>query len=59
MTGLQAANHAIQYCGQGRPASIIPLEPEEEHVIAARKLVHLGRTLQELNPLASLVPSLL
>ena len=57
VTGLEAANLVVQHCGQGLPAHVIPLEPEEGHVTFARGLVRSAQTLQQLNPLNALFPS--
>ncbi len=38
VTGLEAANRVIEQFGQGQPASIIPIVPDEPHIQAARVL---------------------
>ncbi|NJK41056.1 MAG: FAD-dependent oxidoreductase [Acaryochloridaceae cyanobacterium SU_2_1] len=38
VTGLEAANHVINRCGQGQPATIIPVEADEPHIQIARGL---------------------
>lgn len=40
VTGLQAANLVCQRLGQGRPADILPVEPDEPHIAAAKELNH-------------------
>lgn len=59
VTGLEAANHVIHHSGQGKTAHIIPLEPEEGHVLATRQVLRAGQALQRLNPLAGLLPTVL
>jgi uncharacterized protein with NAD-binding domain and iron-sulfur cluster len=44
VTGLEAANRVIQQLGQGSPAPIIPIEPDEPHIELAR---HANRTLKD------------
>ena len=58
VTGLEAANLVVRHCGQGTAANVIPLEPEEGHVVSARRLLRVGQALQQLNPLNSLLPSI-
>ena len=38
VTGLEAANLVVQQTGQGQPANIIPIEPDEPHIEALRLL---------------------
>ncbi|MFW6357639.1 MAG: hydroxysqualene dehydroxylase [Chroococcales cyanobacterium] len=38
VTGLEAANLAIDYLGSGQKATIIPVEPDEPHIQVARSL---------------------
>lgn len=38
MTGLSAANLVIQQLGRGQPAAILPVEPDEPHIAAAKEL---------------------
>ncbi|KAI7840340.1 hypothetical protein COHA_006122 [Chlorella ohadii] len=38
VTGLQAANLVCERLGQGRPADILPVEPDEPHIAAAKEL---------------------
>ncbi|MEO0948475.1 MAG: FAD-dependent oxidoreductase [Cyanobacteria bacterium J06641_5] len=45
VTGLEAANLAIEYCEQGKPAEIIPIEPDEPHIQVAREL---NRSLRQI-----------
>lgn len=59
VTGLEAANQVVKYCGQGQTANIIPLEPAEAHVVAARSLIRAGQQLQQLNPFNSLIPGVM
>ncbi|KAK9788284.1 hypothetical protein WJX73_005739 [Symbiochloris irregularis] len=59
VTGLEAANHVVRACGQGRSAQVIPLEAEEGHVVGARRVIRGLQGLAELNPLARLLPQAL
>jgi len=43
VTGLEAANLAIDRLGMGRPADIIPVEPDEPHIQVARSLNQMVR----------------
>jgi uncharacterized protein with NAD-binding domain and iron-sulfur cluster len=43
VTGLEAANRVIQRFGQGTPATIIPVAPDEAHIQLARKFNQVGR----------------
>lgn len=45
VTGLEAANRVIAQHGQGLPATIIPVEPDEPHVQIGRSLLHFARNL--------------
>jgi uncharacterized protein with NAD-binding domain and iron-sulfur cluster len=45
VTGLEAANHVIEQLGQGTPANIIPVEPDEAHVQMGRSLLRFARAL--------------
>ncbi len=38
VTGIEAANAVMQYCGQGTLAPVIPIEPDEPHIQQARSL---------------------
>ena len=38
VTGLEAANLAVSYLGQGQPSDIIPVEEDEAHIQMARSL---------------------
>ena len=38
VTGLSAANLVIQQLGRGQPAAILPVEPDEPHIAAAKEL---------------------
>jgi uncharacterized protein with NAD-binding domain and iron-sulfur cluster len=38
VTGLEAANYVVSQFGQGEPAAIIPIEPDEPHVQIGRSL---------------------
>lgn len=40
VTGIEAANAVMQHCGQGTPAPVIPVEPDEPHIRLARALNH-------------------
>ncbi|MGG6242485.1 hydroxysqualene dehydroxylase [Nodosilinea sp. AN01ver1] len=40
VTGLEAANHVIAKLGQGQPAEILPVIPDEPHIQALRSLNH-------------------
>ena len=42
VTGLEAANQVIAQCGQGQPATIIPVEPDELPMQWGRSLNHPG-----------------
>lgn len=44
VTGLEAANHVISQLGQGAPAVIAPIEPDEPHIQMARSV---NKTLRE------------
>ncbi|MDX2228714.1 MAG: FAD-dependent oxidoreductase [Leptolyngbyaceae cyanobacterium bins.349] len=44
VTGLEAANRVIQQLGQGLPAPIIPVEPDELHIQVARSLNRTARS---------------
>ncbi len=44
VTGLEAANGVIAQLGQGTPAPIVPVEPDESHIQAARSLNQLVRS---------------
>lgn len=55
--GLEAANNVIACCGAGEPARILPLEPEEGHMLAARGVLRAAQRAAELNPLARLLPA--
>lgn len=57
--GLEAANNVIACCGGGDPACILPLEPEEGHMLAARGVLRVAQRAAELNPLARLLPAAL
>jgi uncharacterized protein with NAD-binding domain and iron-sulfur cluster len=37
VSGLAAANLVVQRLGQGRPADILPVEPDEPHISLARE----------------------
>jgi uncharacterized protein with NAD-binding domain and iron-sulfur cluster len=43
VTGLEAANGVIAQLGRGTPALILPVEPDEAHIQAARSLNQLVR----------------
>ena len=43
VTGLEAANRAIAHLGQGTPAAILPVEPDEPHIQLGRQLNRLVR----------------
>lgn len=45
VTGLEAANLVIERFGQGSKANIIPVEPDEPHIQAARNLNQTAREL--------------
>lgn len=45
VTGLEAANLAIDYFGHGLKATIIPVEPDEPHIELARSINHSLRGL--------------
>ena len=47
VTGLEAANKVIEYLGQGSKAKILPIEPDEPHIQAARMLNRTMRNLGE------------
>ncbi|MBD1821077.1 FAD-dependent oxidoreductase [Cyanobacteria bacterium FACHB-DQ100] len=53
VTGLEAANQVINQLGVGKPAEIIPIEPDEPHIAALRSA---NRTLRDLT--SSFVPPL-
>lgn len=38
ITGLEAANLVVQRLGQGLPADILPVEPDEPHITAAKEV---------------------
>ena len=44
VTGLEAANQVIAQLGQGQPAQIIPVEPDEPHVQLGRSLLRFTRS---------------
>jgi len=41
----------------GALAAALPLEPEEAHVLAARRVLRAAQRAAELNPLARLLPA--
>ncbi|WP_414529280.1 FAD-dependent oxidoreductase [Nodularia chucula] len=45
VTGLEAANLAVSYLGEGQPAEIIPVEEDEEHIKMVRSL---NQTIRDL-----------
>ncbi len=45
VTGLEAANQVIAQMGQGTPANILPVEPDEPHVQVGRSFLRLTRAL--------------
>ena len=47
VTGLEAANLVITQLGKGEQATIIPVEPDEEHISFTRSLNRLGRDLSK------------
>ncbi|MCL6436911.1 MAG: FAD-dependent oxidoreductase [Leptolyngbyaceae cyanobacterium HOT.MB2.61] len=53
VTGLEAANRVIAQFGQGVPAPIIPVEPDEAHIQVARSL---NQTLRQVA--ASILPDI-
>jgi hypothetical protein len=53
VTGLRAANLAVQRLGRGRPAPIIDTEPDELHIAAAKQVNRSLRRSQQ-----ALVPAL-
>jgi hypothetical protein len=55
--GLEAASNVVRWCGVGALAAALPLEPEEAHVLAARRVLRAAQRAAELNPLARLLPA--
>lgn len=47
VTGLEAANALIAQWGIGKPATILPIEPDEPHIHLARNIYRLGQQLWE------------
>ncbi|KAL3701302.1 hypothetical protein R1sor_019324 [Riccia sorocarpa] len=45
VTGLEAANRALDYLNTGSPANIIPIEADEPHVQELRRLNNIGKDL--------------
>jgi hypothetical protein len=56
VTGIEAANNVMRWCGVGQPMSVIPLELEEAQVIALRTAIRATRRIAEANPLNALLP---
>eukprot|EP00884_Botryococcus_braunii_P022921 jgi/Botrbrau1/9312/Bobra.0111s0036.1 len=56
VTGIEAANNVMRWCGVGSPAPVIPLELEEAQVVALRAAVRATRRIVEANPLNALLP---
>lgn len=59
VTGLEAANLAIEHLGEGVPATVVPLEPDEPHVVALRTVTRAARKAAASSPFASLLPAVL
>lgn len=56
VTGFEAANALVDYVGLGKEhhRKIIPVEEDEAHIIAARRVQRLGERLRDaLNPLSN------
>lgn len=50
VTGLEAANAVIRQVGQGQPATVIPVEPDEPHLQIARQINQLVRQIGQIFP---------
>ena len=60
VTGLEAANEVIAWCGEGEPADIEPLAVDEPHVAGLAAVQKLGRQLQSsLSPMSMLLSNAL